>query len=775
MRGLFSCFKKFSSSSKSTRRRVRPFVLPLRLEELEGRLVPSTSPLNPVATPDFGVLTASTATPSGLPGQPAGFSPQQISQAYGFNQITFSNGTIVGNGSGQTIAIVDAYSQPNIASDLASFDSTYGLAAPPKFTVVNQTGGSSLPTSDTNWGVEESLDVEWAHAMAPGANILLVEANSSSYSDLMTAVSYAANQTGVSVVSMSWGGSEWSGETSYDSYFTTPTGHNGVTFVASTGDSGSSGAPEYGSVSPNVLAVGGTQLTLNSTGGYGSETGWSGSGGGISAYESQPSYQNGVVTQTSTMRAVPDVSYNASSNSPYAVYDSSGYGGWIEVYGTSAGAPQWSALVAIADQGRALNGLGTLDGPSQTLPALYKLPTSDFHDITTGSNGAYSAGVGYDLVTGIGTPIANDVVAGLVSYGSSSSTPPSNQGPYVVNAASASPSTVTGTSTSLSVLGGDSSGASSLTYTWSVLSEPSGASAPTFSVNASNAAQNTTATFHAAGTYTFEATITDSSGLSTTSDVSVTVDQTLTGLVVSPGNVTLADGSTQQFTATAEDQFGQAMATQPSFTWTLTAGSGTLGSNGLYTAPSTGTGSATMQAADGSLSATGSVTFGSAPAAPSNLSAAVISTHQVNLSWTDNATNASGLVVQRSNNGSSWSTLTTLSGTATSYSDTSVSKGKTYYYRVYAENSFGNSSDSNVVTATTSGTSGGTSGTGGGKHGGKTGGKTLFGTFNAELSNYSSSNQQTMLDTLWSDASFVNSLWSSVLGVGSTSTAHHRD
>ncbi len=769
MFGLLSCFKKFSSSSKSARRRVRPFALPLRLEELEGRLVPSTTPFNPVATPDLSVLTSSSATPSGLPGQPAGFSPQQISQAYGFNQITFSNGTIVGNGSGQTIAIVDAYSQPNIASDLASFDSTYGLAAPPKFTVVNQTGGSSLPTSDTNWGVEESLDVEWAHAMAPGANILLVEANSSSYSDLMTAVNYAANQTGVSVVSMSWGGSEWSGETSYDSYFTTPAGHNGVTFVASTGDTGSSGAPEYGSVSPNVLAVGGTQLTLNSTGGYGSETGWSGSGGGISAYESQPSYQNGVVTQTSTMRAVPDVSYNASSNSPYAVYDSSGYGGWIEVYGTSAGAPQWSSLVAIADQGRALNGLGTLDGPSQTLPALYKLPTSDFHDITTGSNGAYSAGVGYDLVTGIGTPIANDVVAGLVSYGSSSSTPPSNQGPYVVNAASASPSTVTGTTTGLSVLGGDSSGASSLTYTWSVLSEPSGVSAPTFSVNASNAAQNTTATFHAAGTYTFEATITDSSGLSTTSDVSVTVDQTLTSVVVSPGSVTVANGGTQQFTATAEDQFGQAMATQPAFTWTLTAGSGTLGGSGLYTAPSTGIGSATVQAADGSLNASASVSFGSAPAAPSNLSAAVISTHQVNLSWTDNASNASGIVVQRSNNGSSWSTLTTLSGTATSYSDTSVSKGKTYYYRVYAENSFGNSSDSNVVTATTSSTSSGTSGTGGGKHGGKTGGKTLFGTFNAELSNYSSSNQQTMLDTLWSDASFVNSLWSSVLGLGSNS------
>jgi subtilase family serine protease len=754
-----------------------------RLEELETRLTPSVDLLSnaaaPAATPDVYVLNSSTAAPSVTPaGLPAGFSPQQIGQAYGFNQITFSNGTIQGNGSGQTIAIIDAYSQPNIAGDLAAFDSTYGLAAPPSFTVVNQTGGSSLPTSDTNWGVEESLDVEWAHAMAPAANILLVEANSSNYSDLMTAVQYAANQPGVSVVSMSWGGSEWSGETAYDSYFTTPAGHNGVTFVASTGDTGSSGAPEYGSVSPNVLAVGGTQLTLNSSGGYGSEVAWSGSGGGISAYESQPSYQNGVVTQTSTMRAVPDVAYNASSNSPYAVYDSSGYGGWIEVYGTSAGAPQWSALVAIADQGRALNGEGTLDGPTQTLPALYQLPSSDFHDITSGSNGAYSAGPGYDLVTGLGTPLANQIAAGLVSYGSQTST--TNQGPWVATPASATPNPVTGTTTNLSVLGDDSSGASSLTYTWSVLSEPSGAATPTFSVNASNAAQNTTATFHAAGTYTFEATITDTSGLSTTSDVTVAVDQTLSSLTVSPSNATVNDGGTQQFTATAEDQFGQAMSTQPSSTWTLTDGSGTLSTTGLYAAPSTGTGTATVQASEGGLSAAASLTYGSTPAAPANLTALVVSMHQVNLAWTDNASNATGIVVQRSTNGTSWNTLATLSGSATSYSDTSVSKGKTYYYRVYAENSFGNSSYSNTAKATTSSTtSGGTGGTGG-KHGGKTGGKTLFGSVNAaqiEQPSLSSGNdsRQSAVDLLWSDVQFVDSLLSSAMGLGAHGHALYGD
>ncbi len=189
--------------------------------------------------------------------------------------------------------------------------------------------------------------------------------------------------------------------------------------MASTGDSGSSGAPEYTSASPNVLAVGGTQLTTDTAGNYLSETGWSGSGGGLSAYESQPGYQKGVVTQSSTQRAVPDVAYNGSGSCTYAIYDTSGYGGWITVYGTSAGAPQWASLVAIADQGRALAGEGTLDGGTQTLPAIYQMPQSDFHDITTGSNGAYSAGPGYDLVTGRGTPIANLVVGQLVQFGQS--------------------------------------------------------------------------------------------------------------------------------------------------------------------------------------------------------------------------------------------------------------------------------------------------------------------------------------------------------------------
>jgi subtilase family serine protease len=591
-------------------RSLRAPTIRLGLEILEDRLVPSNSPAAglPIAVPGAEVATSSAVTANGGPGQPAGFSPQQISQAYGFNQIYFQNGAVKGDGSGQTIAIVDAYNQPNLASDLHTFDATYGLPDPPSLQVVNENGGNSLPATNTGWGMEESLDVEWAHAMAPGANILLVEANSASYADLMAAVNFARNQPGVSVVSLSWGSSEWSDEPYYDGYFTTPAGHQGITFIAASGDSGT---VEYPSTSPNVLAVGGTQLTTDSAGNYVGETAWSGSGGGISTAESQPSYQQGVVTQTSNYRAVPDVAYNGSSNSPYAIYDTTGYGGWLQVYGTSAGAPQWAALVAIADQGRALDGEASLDGGSQTLPALYQLPQSDFHDITSGGNGTYSAAPGYDLVTGRGSPIANLVVAGLVAQGGSESSP------WVTSPASASSSTVTGTTTNLSVRGGDNYDTSALTYTWSVVSAPSGAAGPTFSDNGDNSAQNATVTFHSAGAYTFQVTITNIYGLSATSNVSVIVNQTLSGLSLTPAGGSVYNGAALQFTATALDQFGHAMSVQPNWTWSLSGG-GSLSSNGQYTAPATGAGTATVYVSGDGLTQSATVSYTAAPSSTSD-------------------------------------------------------------------------------------------------------------------------------------------------------------
>jgi subtilase family serine protease len=185
--------------------------------------------------------------------------------------------------------------------------------------------------------------------------------------------------------------------------------------VAASGDNGA--GTLYPSASPNVLTVGGTTLNLTTSGTIISESGWSGSGGGYSSVEGEPSYQSSAgISDPSGKRGVPDVAYDADPNTGYYVYDSNyyGLGGLWAVGGTSAGAPQWAALVAIADQGRRLAGNVSLDGASQTLPALYQHP-ADFHDITSGSNGAYSAHSGWDPVTGLGSPIANKLIPDLAA------------------------------------------------------------------------------------------------------------------------------------------------------------------------------------------------------------------------------------------------------------------------------------------------------------------------------------------------------------------------
>jgi subtilisin-like proprotein convertase family protein len=392
----------------------------LQCENLEVRAVPDAT-----AVPDFSRAHLS---PDGSPA-PVGLSPAQIRAAYGFDSIAF--GSVTGDGSGQTIAIIDAYDDPKfvsstsssfLSSDLHIFDAAFGLPDP-FFTKVNQSGGTSYPAGNTGWGTEIALDVEWAHSMAPAANILLVEASSASYSNLFAAVNWAKAQPGVSAVSMSFGGGEFSGETSYDSTFTTPAGHNGVTFLASTGDNGAPGG--YPAYSPRVVAVGGTRLFLNSDNTYSSETGWTDSGGGVSGVEAKPSYQSSIAL--GSRRMIPDISLDADPNSGVAVYDSYSQGSaapWIAVGGTSLSSPAWAGLIAVADQGRVLAGQGTLDGYTQTLPKLYSINPADFHDVTTGNNG-HQAGAGYDLVTGLGTPFASAVAHDLIDPTSPPPPPPS--------------------------------------------------------------------------------------------------------------------------------------------------------------------------------------------------------------------------------------------------------------------------------------------------------------------------------------------------------------
>jgi len=325
-----------------------------------------------------------------------------------------------------TVAIVDAYSQPNIQSDVNLFSSFFslpkmdGVGSDPTLSVLVPTGQSTpgLPPSGTNWGIEISLDVEWVHSIAPYANIDLVTCQDSSGDSLYGAeadglsyasgVGYAKSLPGVVVVSNSYGGPEFSGETAYDSQFTTSS--NNVAFVFSTGDSG---APaEYPAYSPNVVAVGGTSLyTKSIKGQYGSEIGWSGSGGGVSLYEPTPSYQSSNEVNYG-MRSVPDVSWLADPNIGVYIVDTLDAPGEILIAGgTSLAAPMWAGLIALGDQARGSAGSLSSTGVLDSLYGAYNSSnySADFHDITVGNNG-FAAGPGYDLVTGIGTPKAQNIV-----------------------------------------------------------------------------------------------------------------------------------------------------------------------------------------------------------------------------------------------------------------------------------------------------------------------------------------------------------------------------
>jgi subtilase family serine protease len=343
----------------------------------------------------------------------SGFSPAELTAAYGLNSIYFSGPTgaaVKGNGAGQTIALIEAYHDPTIVSDLATFDRTYKL--PSANIAVDNLAGSTL---DQGWALEESLDVEWAHAIAPAANILVVEAASPTLQGLISAVNAARRAPGVVTISMSWGFSEFRNESSYNNVFTTPAGHTGITFVAASGDSGSQGGPEWPSVAPDVLSVGGTSLELGAAGAYQSEIAWLGSSGGYSRYEAEPEFQR--IVQRTGKRSSPDVSFNGDPNTGVNVYQTSpltGLGSWYVVGGTSEGAPAWAAIIAIADQGRTLKGQASLDGATQTLPTIYAVSPSDFNVVTPIRHGKRSATATANTSTGLGSPVGKILIADLV-------------------------------------------------------------------------------------------------------------------------------------------------------------------------------------------------------------------------------------------------------------------------------------------------------------------------------------------------------------------------
>src|SRR2546422_871876 len=358
-------------------------------------------------------------------GQSFGTSPPQVWNAYGLNSINCSmTGYQWGDahlcGYGQVIGIVDWYYDANIENDLGTFSQYYGL---PSCTTANgclnilvENGAPTDPKVPDNMptDLEISLDVEWAHAIAPGAAILLVNPASNSIYDILGGngflggVNVASQSPGVHQVSMSFGGTEFSGENSFDNTFQV----SGVSFFGASGDSGI--GTIYPAASPYVVSVGGSILNFDNAGNFQSETAWSGSGGGYSTQESQPPYQINYGISSGNMRAQPDVAASATN---FPIYDSvalNGRSGWYIVYGTSASTPLWTSFIAIANSEHGNSLSSTSFG---TMNAIYNAAIGsqygiNFRDITSGNNGncaICNAKPGYDFVTGLGSPITHNL------------------------------------------------------------------------------------------------------------------------------------------------------------------------------------------------------------------------------------------------------------------------------------------------------------------------------------------------------------------------------
>ena len=340
-------------------------------------------------------------------------SPAQMRHAYGMDAVSFTaNGqTVQGTGAGQTIAIIVADHNPFLTSELSTFDSAFGLPNP-ALNQVNLAGGQT----NEGWAQEEAIDVEWSHVMAPGASIMVVEAASDGAPDLMNAVNFARQQPGVSVVSMSWGSSEFRGQRNYDQFFTTPAGHNGVTFVTASGDSGA----KYGCAVAGDLAQRRGGRRHHAPGRCPGERHLRDSLVGQRRRTQLPSCPNRSTSvvfsradggRRPTLRSMEILIPACPSTS--SVHRSG------RATGSRSGAPvsRLSCLPASwpsPTRGECFCGGGTLDGPSQTLPYLYAASSSDFRDVTVGSNG-YRATRGYDLVTGRGAPAGPTFVTDLAS------------------------------------------------------------------------------------------------------------------------------------------------------------------------------------------------------------------------------------------------------------------------------------------------------------------------------------------------------------------------
>lgn len=377
------------------------------------------------------------------------YSPQEMRKAYGLTNL-INHGFI---GTGQSIVIIDSFGSPTIASDLHTFDVGYGLPDPPSFKEYAPLGKKPFdPNNGTmvSWAVETTLDVEWAHAMAPGANIVLMTSPVAETQGIqgmpqfLFLEQYALDYKLGKIISQSWATTEntlftGNGQQVLKSFnqFYQQAAAAGVSVFGSSGDSGVSNPNVHGqnypfptvnfpASSPYVTAVGGTTLMADTHGNYQSEVGWSGSGGGVSQYFTEPDYQRENLPSATKQilkgfRGLPDISYNADPGTPILVYlsflglQSAGY---YAIGGTSEGSPQWAGIAADGDQ-LAGHPLGNIN------EALYEIGNSanyqsSYHDVTVGNNSAggltgYNCTTGWDPVTGWGSPQAGTLLIEIIN------------------------------------------------------------------------------------------------------------------------------------------------------------------------------------------------------------------------------------------------------------------------------------------------------------------------------------------------------------------------
>lgn len=617
------------------------------------------------------ILTPAMSTDTTV-GDNGAYSPLYLESAYNAPSIE----------PGGTVAVVDAFDDPNAETDLASYRSYFGL--PPCttsngcFRKVDQRGGSSYPQADSTWAMEMSLDVDMVSAVCPNCHIVLVEADTNSWANLGTAVNEAVG-LGASVVSMSWGGFEYAGETTDNQTYYD---HPGVALVASSGDGGYS--PQFPAASPDVVSVGGTTLSQATDTGTrdATETVWSGTGGGCSSYMPKPSWQHDTGCSRRTMN---DVSAEADPTTGVWAWDTYHGNGWGIFGGTSVSAPVIAALYALA---------GNATGSTTEIPSTLYGDPSGFNDVTSGFNGTCAnylcnAGPGYDGPTGLGTPNAIT--------------------PFLLSSAPSQPSVAA--PTSLTAAYGHS-----IDLSWTA---PAGATVAKYLVDRDGTQiASTTNTYYYDDAvipgvpYSYDVRAVDSSGnVSGPSNVaSATAPTTPTApdaptLSVTPGN------KVATLTWSAPSDGGSPITGYRIYRGTASGGEALLKSVGLVA------GYADTQVSNGTtyyyeVRAVNSIGLGqpsgevaatpaSRPGSPGGLSANANASAGVVLTWSAASSGGSpitGYNVYRSTQ-SGAETLMASVGTGTSYTDAAVSNGTTYYYKVSAVNAVGESALSSETTA----------------------------------------------------------------------------